>query len=389
MHDGPAPGSAVVAFGGAPRGSSEPERPRPPLVLVVDDDASMRERCAEVLSTRGFRVTAAGDGGSALDAMVDSRPDVMIVDLHKTGMSGEEFLGRAREIDPGLVAVAIADCPTPCAAIEEMKAGASDCLRNPFAPDELTIVIERALESRNLAAAVAEGEKERKRMRDHFVAMVSHQLKSPAAAIKECIDSARAAFGEEMSPDCRDLVERAARKAAVLLELMDDWLTLARVEGGALKAAEEPVDLTMVLADALSEALEAPHLGNAQVSVSEPPSPVRTVGDPDALREMLANLVGNALKYTPDDGTVDLAVSEEHGHAVVTVADSGPGIPQDELAVVFEPFFRGDEAKKQDGTGLGLAIARQIAQAHAGHISVHSRQGEGTAFIVHLPLADR
>jgi signal transduction histidine kinase len=387
MLDGPAPGSAAVTFEGAPRGSSEPERDRPPLVLVVDDDASMRQRCADLLSTHGFRVAAAGDGGSALDAMVDHRPDVMIVDLHTTGMSGEEFLDRAREIDPGLVAVAIADCSTPCAAIEEMKAGASDCLRNPLEPAELTMVIERALESRNLALAVAEGERERKRMRDHFVAMVSHQLKSPAAAIKECIDSARAAFGQEMSAGCRDLIERAARKAAVLLELMDDWLTLARVEGGALKAAEEPVDVNAVLEEALREALEAPHVGGVRVSVMAPPSPVRITGDPDALREMLANLIGNALKYTPDHGTVDLSVSEEHGHAVVAVADTGPGIPGDEVAVIFEPFFRGDEAKKQEGTGLGLAIARQIAQAHGGHISVHSEPGKGTTFTAYLPLA--
>jgi signal transduction histidine kinase len=389
MDHEPARGSAAIAFEGAFRGSSEPGRWRPPLVLVVDDDASMCERCAHVLSAHGFRVTAAHDGDSALDAMVDGRPDVMIVDLHTTGMSGEEFLDRAREIDPAVVAVAIADCPSPCAAIEEMRAGASDCLRNPFEPADLTMVIERALSRRSLAVFVAEGEKERTRMRDLFVAMVSHQLKSPAAAIKECLDAIRAAFGNRVPAECEDLIERASRKSAVLLELMDDWLTLARIEGGGLKAAEEPVDLRVVLRAALTEAREAPHMGDVRVDLAEPPSPVSTVGDADALREMLANLIGNALKYTPDGGAVKLSLSGEHGHAVVSVADTGPGIPPGELEVIFEPFFRGDEAKKQDGTGLGLSIARQIAQVHGGRIAVHSEPGSGTVFTVYLPLADR
>jgi signal transduction histidine kinase len=387
MDDGPLRGSTVIAFEGAFRGPPPPERRRPPLVLVVDDDASMCERCARVLSAHGFSVTAAHDGDSALDAMVGGRPDVMIVDLHTTGMSGEEFLDRAREIDPALVAVAIADCPNPCAAIRELKAGASDCLRNPFRADDLTLVIERALDRRRLAKAVAEGERERTRMHDHFVAMVSHQLKSPAAAIKECLDAVTAAFGDGLAAECRDLIVRASRKSATLIELMDDWLTLARVEGGSLKAAEEPVELGAVLRDALAEAREGPTAGDVRVELAAPRSPVRVLGDADALREMLANLVGNALKYTPHGGAVTLGLAQEHGYATVTVADTGPGIPPGELEVIFEPFFRGDEAKKQDGTGLGLSIARQIAQVHGGRISVRSEPGEGTTFQVHLPLA--
>jgi len=118
----------------------------------------------------------------------------------------------------------------------------------------------------------------------------------------------------------------------------------------------------------------------------EPPErPIHILGDRRALRELVANLVDNAMRYTPDGGTAAVRLHAEGGGAVVSVSDTGPGIPGNELPLVFEPFFRGQKAKERPGTGLGLAIARQIAEAHGGRLAVRSTPGAGTTFEVHLP----
>ncbi len=364
------------------------EGDRPPLVLVVDDEAAMRERCARVLEERGFEVITAPGEAEALEALSRRQPDLMVVDLRMPGMSGEEFLAAARDVDPEVVAVAIAGCPTPCAAVEEIQAGASDFVPSTFEADQLALVVDRALEKRRLTEAVLAGERERRRMRDHFVAMVSHQLKSPAATAKECLDAALGAFGERVPGGCRDLMSRAARKAGLLLDLMDDWLTLARLESGALPAAAEPIDLRAVVESAVDAARETPHRNEVAVGLEEPEGAVRVEGDAEALRELIFNLVDNAVRYTPDGGEAAVEFHTEGRYAVVCVSDTGPGIPGDELPVIFEPFFRGGEARSRDGTGLGLSIAKQIAEAHGGHIAVHSTPGEGTTFRVYLPLAE-
>jgi signal transduction histidine kinase len=326
------------------------------------------------------------DGASALSAMAGAAPDVVVVDLKMPGMSGEEFLRKAREVDPEMVAVAITGYPTLSSAIDVMKAGAYDYLPKPFKAEELRIIIQRASEHRRLAVAVAAGERERRLMHDNFVAMVSHQLRSPAASAKECLDCALAVFAGQVPDGCRDLMERAARRMGLLLDLMGDWLTLAHVESGTLTAGVEALDLRTVVGDALEAARGAPGSGPLRPTVDLPDRPVSLKGDAEALRELFVNLIANALRYTPGGGEVNVCVQEEGTSAVVSVADTGPGIPREELPLIFEPFFRGEGAKRRDGTGLGLAIARQIAEAHGGRIAVESEAGSGTTFRVTLPL---
>jgi signal transduction histidine kinase len=114
---------------------------------------------------------------------------------------------------------------------------------------------------------------------------------------------------------------------------------------------------------------------------------VTVEGDRDQLKQMVLNLVENAVKYTPSGGEVRLSFGQEDGSAYVRVEDNGPGIPEDMLPHIFERFYRGDHRSKMGGTGLGLAIADRIARSHGGSIGVDSKVGEGSTFTVRLPLA--
>ena len=359
-----------------------------PQILVVDDDEAMLDACPQVLEREGFRVIAASNGADALDLMRHQRPDVIIVDLKMPGMSGEEFLREARQVDPEAVAVVITGYPSLSSAVEVMKAGAYDFLPKPFEAEELRIITKRAVEKRRLAQAVAAVEREKRRMHDNFVAMVTHQLKSPAACVKECLDAALRSFAPQMPEPCRQLVERAAVRSQLLLKLMDDWLTLARVESGAVRARAAPVEMCAVIQQAIAAAQEGPD--HHQVAVQfEPQAPSAWVcGDEQTLRELFVNLIDNALRYTPDGGRALVRLSVERETVTVCVADTGPGIPPGEVELVFEPFFRGESARGTHGTGLGLAIVKEIAEAHGGRVLVQSEPGHGATFTVLLPAGE-
>jgi len=355
------------------------------LILVVDDEEAMCDSCRQVLTREGLEVEGVTSGEKALEFMGERLPDVLLVDLKMPGMSGMEFLEKAREVDPLVVAVVVTGYATLSSAVDSMKSGAYDFLPKPFKAEELRIVTRRALEKRRLALAAANAEREKTRMRDLFVAMVSHQLKSPLASLKECLDAAMSSFADEMPDACLELVGRAGRRAAHLLSLMNDWLTLARMESSSISAGADELDVSAVVREAVSHARRNLQWHDVEVEVETPEDEVRIHGDAEALRELFVNLVDNAIRYTPDGGKVSVAVEEEPGGAAVTVSDTGRGIPENEIGLIFERFYRGREARKTDGTGLGLAIAKQIVEAHGGHINAESEVDRGTSFRVYLP----
>ncbi|MFP4029246.1 MAG: ATP-binding protein [Candidatus Brocadiia bacterium] len=354
-------------------------------VLVVDDDQAMLDSCSEVLEREGFDVIGCGSGEEALKTMRAIGPDILIIDLKMPGMSGEEFLKKAKEVDSQVVAVVVTGYPELSSAVEVMKAGASDFLPKPFGAEELRIVTQRAMEKRELALQVAAGRREKQRMHDNFAAMISHQLKSPAACVKECLDVVRHSFSDRMPEKCTELLDRAAARSQLLLDLMDDWLSLARVESGQLKESDECVDLAEVVEEAVSAAEDGHEGPAADVAIESRAEETSVRGDADALREMVFNLVDNAMRYTPEEGRVEVRTEAAGDEIIVEVEDNGPGIPREEVEVIFEPFHRGKRGRGKQGTGLGLAIVKQIALAHGGRVEVESENGRGTTFAVHLP----
>ncbi|WP_433300470.1 sensor histidine kinase [Actinoplanes sp. CA-030573] len=216
-----------------------------------------------------------------------------------------------------------------------------------------------------------------------FVADASHELRTPLAAIRgyaELSRRSRAPISEEVA----HVLGRVESEAKRMTLLVEDLLLLARLDAGR-PLAHDPVDLTMLVVDAMSDAHAA---GPGHVwQLDVPEEPVSVIGDGARLHQVLANLLANARTHTPDGTTVTVSVRADQESAVLQVRDGGPGIPAELQPHIFERFARGDSSRSRaaGSTGLGLSIVHAVVTAHRGHVSVRSVPGE-TVFTVVLPL---
>src|SRR5205823_14638955 len=218
-----------------------------------------------------------------------------------------------------------------------------------------------------------------------FVADASHELRTPLATIRG--RSEVLLLSPALNPETRDGLAMIRDEAGRMGRLVANLLLLAR--GDEARAIDRrPVELDVLL---LEVARQARALAQGITVTIGHEDQALVPGDADLLKQLVLNLVDNALTYTPPGGHVDLSLYVAHGHAWLAVRDTGPGIPPAEVAHIFERFYRLDRARtrRSGGAGLGLAIARWIAEAHGGRIDVESTVGQGSTFTVVLPLCDR
>jgi two-component system phosphate regulon sensor histidine kinase PhoR len=224
-------------------------------------------------------------------------------------------------------------------------------------------------------------------MRRDFVANISHELKTPLTAIRGLVETL--IDDGTMDRETHDrFIEKIRDQSTRLTNLVSDLLTLSRLESGPGGLRFEAIDLRETVAESCRTQVHAAETKQVGLFPGLPKEPVTIEGDVEAMRELVDNLVGNAIKYTPSGGRVDVRLFAENGHAVLEVADTGIGIPPEEQSRVFERFYRVDKARSRQlgGTGLGLSIVKHVALAHGGSVSLKSASGRGSTFRVQLGL---
>jgi two-component system phosphate regulon sensor histidine kinase PhoR len=223
-------------------------------------------------------------------------------------------------------------------------------------------------------------------LRREFVANVSHELKTPLAAIKAYAETLK--LGALNDPEHSiEFVKRIEEQAQRLYELILDLLQLARVESGQEAFEIVDVELSEAVLDCVEQYTELAASKNIQMIPVGPNYSVVVRGDEEGVRTILSNLINNAIKYTPDQGTVTVRWRKEDTFGVVEVEDTGIGIALKDQARVFERFYRVDRARSRElgGTGLGLSIVKQLAQAFGGTVGLESQPKKGSLFWVRLP----
>lgn len=235
-----------------------------------------------------------------------------------------------------------------------------------------------------LGAALVK-QQELDRMRNEFIQNVSHELRTPLAIVLGYAELLEGGELGELAPDQREPVAIIARRGRMLKKLVDDLTVILEAEAGEVN--QEQLDLADMVNLLATDFQMAAAKALLTLAVEIEPGECWVLGDSSQLRRVLDNLIGNAIKFTPPHGRITVRLWREAGNAILEVADTGIGIPQDQLTRIFERFYQvdGSTSRRYGGVGLGLALVKEIVRAHGGQVSVQSTLGQGSAFQVTLP----
>ena len=219
-----------------------------------------------------------------------------------------------------------------------------------------------------------------------IVAMIAHELRSPLAVMSNVLRVCRTSIVPTAMPAAGDVLNRQVKKA---LRLVNDLMDLSRMSEERLNVDSAPVDLRSVVLNAAQDLEQAFRARRQMLALELAPEPLSVQGDGARLEQVVANMLENSSKYSPDGTRIAVMLSREEGQAVLRVLDEGNGISSDDLPHIFEPYFRSyHSARRGSGLGLGLTLTKRLVQLHGGTIEAKSRGlGYGSEFTVRLPAS--
>jgi signal transduction histidine kinase len=376
------------------------EARRAASILIVDDDEIVRAIMRAELETDGFKVAEAADGVEACESCWSQPPDLVIADVVMPRMDGftlcrELRANPASQFVPILQATGLDDVSSIEKAYE---AGATDFIGKPLKWAILKHRVRYMLRSarafetlrRNQTSLIAakDAAEAANRAKSEFLANMSHELRTPLNAIIGFSSIMQQGMFGKLNDKYAEYAGMVCDSGTHLLAIINDILDLAKAESNKLELREEDVDIARVVALSSTIVREmADRAGvNYEVTMADVLPHVRA--DSARLRQILINLLGNAVKFTPSGGKVSLSAEvTPDGALQFRIADTGIGIPKDKIEVAMSPFGQVDSrlARKFEGTGLGLPLTKRLVEMHGGTFELSSEPGRGTVATVRLP----
>jgi len=475
-------------------------------LLVIDDEQIIRDGCTRILSKEGYDVTTAEGGEQGLEIIHKQRPDIVLLDMKMPGISGLEVLGRINQLKIDVTVIVITGYATVETAVDAMKEGAYDFISKPFNPDQLRLVVKRAVEKRRLEQEAKmllkdiTNEKSRMRtiiycmadgvlvtnmkgelvlynpaasrmlaiadnsapgkpirelirhkeivemiekhissinsslssiykevsvnkntvlrvhiapvrgelgellgfvsvlqdisqlramdqMKSDFVAMVCHQLRSPLSTVIQQIGAILTGVVEKEKE--KEMLIKVKERIRDLISLINNLLDISKIEAGLAIQHKELLRLDEILKETIEFLKPQAEEKKIEMEVFIESNLPSIDGDRECIKEVFLNLIGNAINYTPQDGKIKVDAIKEGECLKVNVADTGIGIPKEDIPRIFDKFYRvrTDKTQKIRGSGLGLSIVKGIIEAHLGSIHVESKPDKGTTFTLFLPAS--
>ncbi len=373
---------------------TQPSAAVPPAdnrILIVDDTPANIHTLAAILKENGYLISVAQNGSQAIEVVARTRPALILLDVMMPGIDGLETCRLIKE-NPQWAQIPIIFLTAKTDTVDIIKgfeAGAADYVAKPFNTRELLARVNTHLTFRRQQRELKEKHEKLsnlERLRDNLVHMVVHDLRSPLMGLSGSLELLQEELAGTLKPDQAGDLEMAMASARRLSEMVTSLLDVSRLEAGEMPLHKVPCDLHEVAAEAIVT------LGSLTRDrhVVLKPIDVQLIIDCDReiVGRVVANLVGNALKFTPTSGLVHVAVELADGQATVTIADNGPGIPPQYHERIFEKFGQVEnlEAGMTPSTGLGLTFCKLAVEAHGGTIGVDSEVGKGSTFWIRLPV---
>ena len=360
-------------------------------ILIVDDTPENLDILVGILRD-AYSLKVATDGQSALELAAAAPPDLVLLDIMMPEMDGFEVCRRlkAKRGTGDVPVIFVSALHRVEDKIRAFTEGGVDYVTKPFQPEEVKARVATHLELQRQRRELAESYerlRDVEKLRDDLVHMIVHGMRSPLTGIVGMLGILRLDLQETLDEEQAVDFDMALTSGNTLNEMVSSLLDVSRMEAGEMPLARREVDLREVVAGAI-DSLGA-MVKRCRVVFAPPEQPVMAHCDPEVTRRIVANLVSNAIQFTPPEGEVRIAVSSG-GHSV-TVTDTGPGIPPQYHARIFEKFGQVEmrEGGRKYSTGLGLAFCKLAVEAHGGEIGVDSEVGRGSTFWIVLPHSSR
>ena len=378
-------------------------------ILIIDDEQDIARILNLHLSEAGYQTDWAADGETGLTQLTSSGFSLVLLDIRMPGISGVEVLHRlkAENIDTAVIMMSahgnenlVAEC---------MKAGAADYVSKPFDADDLLHRIDRALTIRRTLKEKLLLEQEK----EDFIAMLSHDLKNPITAVIGSIDIMRSGCLGTINPEQEEYLQSAIDSCNEVVTMIDNLLDIKKFEAGKIQMSIRPYMAKDLIEKIVRQYSRAAKFDGIELSADLAAADSEIEVDKNAFTRILGNLIGNALKFTPEGGSitiscrrlphVELSELEIPAYAAIppdftargditriSVRDTGVGISTDELNRIFDRFTQLSRRTERErgGAGLGLAFCKKAVEIFNGCIWAESRESEGSEFVILLPCHD-
>jgi two-component system, NtrC family, sensor kinase len=366
-------------------------------LLLVDDEDHFRQTLAKRLAKRGLASDQAADGNECLSILDKKAIDVVVLDVKMPGMSGIEVLQNITAKYPRTEVILLTGQANALEGVEGIKSGAFDYLMKPIELEHLFNKILQAYEKILRSDAEQQEVEYRKQMEQQIMvcerlaslgtlaAGVAHEINNPLAIIKESAGWMRQLFAKDELKDiprhddfvkALDKVEKSVERASRITHQLLGFV-------GKSESSLSEVNLTELIEEAIQLISHEAQNRDIRVLRQMEPSANTIWSDPYQLRQVLLNLLTNAMHAVNSDGTITIAIEDVGDCRTITISDTGPGIPRENLDKIFEPFF--STKSPGQGTGLGLFVSRGIVEKLGGTIEVASKIGQGAGFSIRLP----
>ncbi len=360
-----------------------------PSILVVDDTPANLQMLVGMLKLSGYRPRPVTSGVQALQAARAEPPHLVLLDVNMPEMNGFQVCAQLKA-DPRLAAIPVIFISAMSDTLDKVRgfqAGGVDYVTKPFQVDEVKARVAAQLElcrQRRELQAGYEKLRRSEQMRDELVHMIVHDLRSPLTAVLANLELLRE-DADKLPEPSREDVERSLHVARQMMRLINGVLDVSKMEADKMTLQRSECDVVGLIGGTLSDFKGL--VGTRALVFEHPDEPLPAVVDEQVLTRIVQNLLANALRVTPAQGEIRVAVAAQDSHILVRVNDNGPGIAPELRERIFDKFAQAEDrrARKTHTTGLGLTFCKLAVQAHGGQIGVDSELGQGASFWFTLP----
>jgi len=371
-------------------------------ILVVEDEELIRDIFQQSLERWGFSVDTAPDGKTALEMCQKQSYQIVTTDVNMPLMDGITLLKHLKARWPFMEVIVVSGYATIENAIEALKIGAFDFILKPVNFDHVKLVIKKCYQKIAWQAESNELKesnlhlKELNEMKDKFLSLTNHEIRTPLMIIKGYLDILESQINHQNEDD-REIFEIIKKTTLNLTDTVERMHMLSQVSKGDWIGDDSDIDITKAVQDVYADLSRLFTHRAIEVSLNLPQEPLWIKGNLFSLKLIIRELYHNALKFTEDNGKVEVKLSELSNQVALSVKDNGIGIPYDKQNLIFTDFYEvqdvmnhtsSKENFKGGGMGIGLSLVKEIVNYLKGSIQFYSEPNEGTTFIVHLPKSE-